>query len=152
MYVTHGCYAYVFFRCPILEELVIVGLNGSACFVEPARLPSLVSSVLCSTNGGMRKPSHVYVELLVPAASKDNLAVAAIRPFKGERSRLPIVCHADPRSRDTRANDISGVSSQIANPQPPMKGLAVRDVQGVTRCLPSTLDNCPHLFLFKDIL
>ena len=92
------------------------------------------------------------VELLVSAARKDDIAVAAIRPVKGESSRThDIVCHADPRSRDPRANDISGMSSQIANPQPPTKGATVRDVQGVTRCLPNTLGKFPHRFLAKPI-
>ena len=94
------------------------------------RAPSLISNVLRNTGGGMRNSLHVDVELPVLAASKDNLAAAAIRPAKGESSRLPIVCHADLRSRDIRANDISGVSTQMANPQPPTTGATVRDVQG----------------------
>ena len=93
------------------------------------------------------------VEFLVSVAIKDNLAAAAILPVEGEGSRLPVAisCHADPRSCDTRANDISGVFSQIANPQPPTKDGTVRDVQVVTRRLPNTLDNFPHRFLAKAI-
>ena len=64
-------------------------------------------------------------------AREENLAVGAICPVKGESSRLPIVCHTDPRSRDARANDISGMISQIDNPQPPTEDGTVGDVQSV---------------------
>ena len=110
--------------------------------------------LLCSrpiTRAGMRKSLHVDVELLVSAARKDNMAAAAIRPVKGESSRVPIVCHADPRSRDPRANDVSGVSSQIANPQPPTKDATVRDVLWHQPQRFHTLENFPHCFFAEPI-